>query len=382
MMLDARKQSPYLPEQVLQRARADRQAAEQRRRTAGSVADREGPSSELATGMLVQHASLGIGKVVAIEPTAVHVFFPESEKRYAAKLHWPTAKALVRTEGLDRNPWLEGLSSFSLDLQTRRYALAANWVTHDEAIADFLVTYPKGFSDPAYLGTGSGKRERASRWRAARVEWTRALGDGQGERLLESGHVRELVRRALRIERHVVLVPGTFQAGALTNAFRDDTGAAGFFEALLGVLSVPSPARARFEKLFAATETLGVEPGLAWPIATLFPFVAEPSRQMFLWPKSACGAAERLGCDLRFEAALNWATYSALRSFAAQMLEKLKPSGATDFVDVEAFLQATATARPGSPRDGRARGSRRAVSRRAPRAEPERRATAKGKRSA
>jgi hypothetical protein len=336
---------------------------------------------DLATGMLVRHASFGLGKVVAIEPTAVHVFFPESEKRWAAKLHLPTARAFLRTEGLERNPWLEGLSSFSLDPAARRYALAANWITHDEAIADFLATYPKGFSDPAYLGTGTGKRERASRWRAARVEWTRALGDGKGERLLESSHVRELVRRALRIERHVALVPGTFQAGSLANAFRDADAAAGFFEALFSVLSVPSPARARFEKLFAATGALGVEPALAWPIATLFPFVVEPSRQMFLWPKFACAAAERLGCNLRFEATPNWATYSALRVFAAQMLEELKPSGATDFVDVEAFLQATATARPGSARGGRADGIRRPAPRGAPRAAPERRAAVKGKRS-
>jgi hypothetical protein len=301
--------------------------------------------SALATGMLVQHSSLGIGKVIAVEPTAVHVFFPDSEKRYAAKLHLPTANALLRSEGIERNAWLEGLSSFSLDPVTRRYALAANWVTHDQAIADFRATYPLGFLDPAYVGTGSGKRERASRWRAARVEWTQALGEGQGERLLESGDVRELVRRAIRIERHVVLVPGTFEAGALAEAFRDEDAAGAFFEALLAVLSVPSPARARFEKLFAATAALDLEPALAWPVATLFPFIAEPGRQVFLWPKIACAATERLGCDLRFDPVPKWPTYSALRGFAAKLLEELQPSGARDYVDVEAFLYATATTR-------------------------------------
>ena len=33
--------------------------------------------SELSVGMLVQHVSLGVGKVVALEPNAVHVFFPD-----------------------------------------------------------------------------------------------------------------------------------------------------------------------------------------------------------------------------------------------------------------------------------------------------------------
>lgn len=313
--------------------------------------------SELAAGMLVQHASLGVGKVVALEPTAVHVFFPDSEKRYAAKLHLATARPLLRSDGVEPDAWLEGLSSFALDPVTRRYALAANWVTHEQAIADFHAAYPKGFLDPAYVGTGAGKRERASRWRAAGAEWAQALGGGEGERLFAAGDLRELVRRALRVERHVVLVPGGLEPGVLPRAFRDGEATAAFFDALLALLSVPSPSRARFDKLFAAAAALPVDPALAWPLATLFPFLAAPGRQVFLWPKSACGAAHRLGCDLRWDAAPNWATYSALRAFAAKLLEELQPSGARDFVDVEAFLHATATARP-APDAGRKRAAR------------------------
>jgi hypothetical protein len=301
--------------------------------------------SELSTGMLVQHATLGVGKVVAIEPTAVHVFFPETEKRFAAKLHLPTARALLRSDGVERNAWLEGLSSFALDPATRRYALAENWLTHEQAIEDFLSTYPKGFRDPAYLGGATGMRERASRWRAAGAAWTEAFGEGEGERLLASGDVAELIRRAVRVERHVVLVAGTFEEGTLAEAFGDEDAAATFFEALLALLSVPSPARARFDRLFAATAALGLPPALAWPVATLFPFVAEPGRQVFLWPKLACATAERLGCNLRYEATPNWKTYSALRAFATKLLGELEPSGARDFVDVEAFIHATATAR-------------------------------------
>ena len=311
--------------------------------------------SDLATGMLVQHVSLGIGKVVALEPTAVHVFFPDSEKRFAAKLHLPTAKALLRTDGVEANAWLEGLSSFSLDPVTRRYALAANFVSHDDAVAEFLATYPGGFADPAYVGTGSGKRERASRWRAASAEWIEATGNGEGERLLAAENVRELVKRAIKIERHVALIPGALEAGALAAAFADELATAAFFEALVGVQSVPSPARARFDKLFMATSGLGVEPALAWQIATLFPFLTEPSRQVFLSPRAACGATERLGCDLRFEDAPCWVTYSALRGFSTKLLERLRPHGARDFVDVEAFLFATAGPRAAGPRAKRAK---------------------------
>jgi len=278
-------------------------------------------------------------------------------------------RAMLRSDGFDRDAWLEGLSSFSLDPLTRRYALAANWLTHAQAIADFEATYPRGFLDPAYLGSGGGKRERASRWRAAGADWTELLGGGKAEQFFDDGDVRELVRRTTRIERHVVLVAGALEPGSLARAFRDEETTRAYFDALLGVLSVPSPARARFDRLFAATAALGLPPAIAWPVATLFPFIAQPARQVFLAPRSACGGAERLGCDLRYDAAPNWATYSALRAFSTKLLEELKPSGARDFVDVEAFLHATATAKDRAAAAGRRKASAKAP---APRAAPRR----------
>lgn len=310
--------------------------------------------SDLATGMLVQHATLGVGKVVAVERSAVHVFFPSADRREASKFHLPAATALLKSAGVERDEWLEGLTSFSLDPISRRYALAANWVTHEQAIAEFRDAYPRGFLDPAYVGTGTGKLERASRWRAATAEWVRALGEGQAERLLEKGAVDELVRRLRRVEQHVVLAPGTLAAGGLAQALRPEAAAHPFCEALLDVLSVPSPSRARLEKLFAATRALELEPGQAWPVATLFPFVVDPAKHVFLSPKSTCAAAERLGCDLRFGPEPNWATYSALRGFASKLLAALEPCGARDFVDVEGFLYATANHRAPAARRKRA----------------------------
>jgi hypothetical protein len=170
------------------------------------------------------------------------------------------------------------------------------------------------------------------------------MGEGEGARLVAEGDVGELVKRAVRLEKHLVLVPGTFEAGTLKRALQDPEAAGPFFAALFEVLAGP-PARARTEKLLAAAGALGVEPALAWPIATVFPFVADPARHVFLWPRTACAAAERLGCDLRYEATPGWTTYAALRAFSAQLLPKLAPLGARDFVDVEAFLHATASSR-------------------------------------
>jgi hypothetical protein len=306
--------------------------------------------SDLANGILVHHTSLGFGKVVAVEATAVHVFFPESEKRFAVKLRWPMARPFLKTEGLERDSWLEGLSSFSLDPGTGRYALAQNWLSHDQAVAEFLARCPAGFADGDSAASAGARSGRASRWRAAHAGWLELLGGGRGEALLADGNVAELVRRAVKVERLVAPIAGALDEGALREAFADPHATSLFFEALFGLLSVPSPARARFEKLFAATPAVGVAPGAAWGVATLFPFLADPGRHMLLRPKPMRGAAERLGCDLRYEPAPNWATYSALRAFAGKLLQRLRPMGARDLIDVEAFLHAIATKRPPTAR--------------------------------
>ncbi|HEX9051406.1 MAG TPA: hypothetical protein VF841_12820 [Anaeromyxobacter sp.] len=317
--------------------------------------------SDIAKGMLVQHNSLGVGKVVAVEPNAIHVFFPGAEKRFAAKLRWPAAKLLLRTDDVEADSWLAGLTSFTMDAAEGRYALAANWLTHEQAIAQFVEEFPQGFSDPAYLAEGAGaRRVRAPKWRAASAEWAEAMGSGEGPKLAAAGDVKELVKRALRIERHVAQIPGTFEAGTLKQAFEDPEAALPFFQALFDVLSA-APAKVRSERLFATVGALDAESALAWPIATVFPFVADPAKHVFLSPRTACSAAERLGCDLRYEAAPNYATYAALRAFSTQLLARLEATGARDFVDVEAFLHATAASRGAAGAAKAARAGKRAA---------------------
>jgi hypothetical protein len=305
---------------------------------------------DLENKMLVQHVSLGLGKVVALEPNAVHVFFPDSDKRFAAKLRLPGAKALLRIDGVERNTWLEGLSAFSLDEKTGRYALAATWLSHDDAIAQFLQSQPQGFAAGAVEGASrKGAEGRAAPWRAAHEAWCSSLGDGEGERLVADDDVRELVKRALKVEHLVASLNPSAEAGTLKEALHDVDASRGFFRALFEVLGVPVPGRARFEKLFSATLHLPGTLASKWPIATLFPFVAQPERHVFLRPKPMREAAERLGCDLRFNETPNWPTYAALRGLSAQLLEELKASGARDFIDVETFLHATGAKRaPGA----------------------------------
>lgn len=298
--------------------------------------------NEIATGSLVKHVSLGVGKVIAVEPTAVHVFFPQSDKRRAAKLRWPTARPLLTREGVEPDAWLTGLTSFALDPETRRYTLAANFLGHDGAIAEFLEKYPRGFEDPVYPGAGMRKRGRAAAWRTAGAAWAEALGGGQGERLLADGELRQLIRRALRVGSEVTRVPGTMEQDALEEALQPGDVVTTFFDALFALLAARPPARPRFDKLLSAAAALGVTPDLAWPMLTLFPSIADPARYVFLAPRIACGAAARLGCDLRYDAAPSWTTYAAWRGLAEGLLEELAGHGARNLADVEAFLHGVA----------------------------------------
>lgn len=293
--------------------------------------------SDLERGSLVQHSTLGLGKVVALESDAVHVFFPGRGERFAAKLRLPGARAFLRVGLEDRNAWLEGLTSFTLDANTGRWALPARWLTLDQAVSQFLAAQPKGFSASS---TGRG-----AAWRAAHQAWEAAVGNGEAERLLDAGDVREIVKRVLKVAKLVSPLHGDEERDAIEDALGDDDATRRFLRALFELLSVPSPGRARFDKMFAAATGLPGAPGARWLVVTLFPFLGRPDRHPILRPGSTREAAERLGFDLRFDDAPNWSTYAALRALSTRLLEALSGAGARDFIDVEVFTHAASTMR-------------------------------------
>jgi hypothetical protein len=156
----------------------------------------------------------------------------------------------------------------------------------------------------------------------------------------------------LKVDRMLAVVHPAVDADAVRLALDGEGAARVFLAALLELLSVPSPARARFEKLFAAAQDLPVEAAQQWLVATLFAFVASPGRHVLVRPKITFEAAERLGADVGPTDAPSWPAYEAVRTLCAQLLEELRRDGATDFADVEWFLHVTATAKR-RPRNGR-----------------------------
>jgi hypothetical protein len=75
---------------------------------------------KIENGMLVQHASLGAGKVVALDANAVHVFFATSETKFATKLRLPLALSFLSPSATS-DERLSELPAFVLDPKTGRY---------------------------------------------------------------------------------------------------------------------------------------------------------------------------------------------------------------------------------------------------------------------
>jgi hypothetical protein len=73
-------------------------------------------------GMVVRHTTLGIGRVVAVERAAVHVFFAGAEKKEAAKLSLVVASPFLEPAPSENDDRLENLPPFVLDPETGRYA--------------------------------------------------------------------------------------------------------------------------------------------------------------------------------------------------------------------------------------------------------------------
>jgi hypothetical protein len=77
---------------------------------------------DFAKGMVVRHATLGLGRVVALEPTAVHVFFVEGERREASKLRLPAAKVFLSPAPKVQDERLDALPAFTFDAGSGRWA--------------------------------------------------------------------------------------------------------------------------------------------------------------------------------------------------------------------------------------------------------------------
>jgi hypothetical protein len=197
----------------------------------------------------------------------------------------------------------------------------------------FLKYFPGGFDDETYLDW-----ERTYKW-TAHQRWMAELGRADFRAQLDAGAYRDIASRAVAIEARTNLL-FSFEKMALRDAVRDEAGARTFATALFAFLHGTGSERARFEQWRDAVATLPRRQTrvLTWPLLTIFGFIAQPRRHMFLKPTVTRLAADRYGYPFAYRSTPNWDTYQSLLALAGAVKEDLGDLHPKDLIDVQSFL--------------------------------------------
>lgn len=199
----------------------------------------------------------------------------------------------------------------------------------------FLRFFPKGFHDPSYL-----EWERDYKW-AVHEEWQRVLSRPPFEALLADGQFAEIASRALRTEqraRHPMIF--SFEKMALRDAVKSPSGARAFATGLFAWLHGPGSDAERFDEWVDVVEGLPRRQTrvLTWPIVTVFGFIANPARHIFLKPTVTRAAARRYGFDLPYASHPSWAVYKQVLQFAATIRRDVADFRPRDMIDIQSFM--------------------------------------------
>jgi hypothetical protein len=197
----------------------------------------------------------------------------------------------------------------------------------------FLSYFPGGFRDPSYLDLERGYKE------AAHEKWMESLHPAACRALLKKGRYAEIAEQAVRIESRTNLL-FSFEKMAVRDAIKSTAGARLFAEGLYDFLHGPGGDAKRFERWI---ETLGKLPRrqtrvLTWPVATVWGFIAQPERHLFLKPTVTRVAAGRYGFPFEYRSRPDWETYSNALDFAGTVRKDNKDLKPRDMIDSQGFI--------------------------------------------
>lgn len=197
----------------------------------------------------------------------------------------------------------------------------------------FLKFFPRSFQDQRYIDW-----ERTYKWNA-HLLFQEHLSKEKFESLLRSRDFDEIASRALQVEGKTNFI-FSFQKMALRDGVKAPGGARLFAEGLYGVLYEKGPLKDRFIQWLVALNDLPRKKSkvLTWPVATFFPFIAQPAKHIILKPTAMKAAAAELKFDLDYASQPGFSTYERLLQFAEETkvaIADLKPK---DYHDVQSFL--------------------------------------------
>jgi len=198
----------------------------------------------------------------------------------------------------------------------------------------FLRFFPQGFGDETYRDWERDYKVQAHQ------RWNELLSADTYAALLKDGKYQEAARRAVSIESRTNLL-FSFEKMALRDAVRSPGGARAFAEGLYAFLhDDDGDGRGAFEAWCGVLAQLPRRQTrvLTWPLATVFGFLAQPTRHIFLKPNVTRIAAREYAYDFRYASRPGWDTYASLLGFAGRIRRDQRDLRPRDMIDVQSFI--------------------------------------------
>jgi hypothetical protein len=197
----------------------------------------------------------------------------------------------------------------------------------------FLRIFPGGFHDSEYI-----ELERDYKWQA-HERWLAILNQERFEALLRHGRHAEIAAAAIAVESRTNLL-FSFEKMALRDAVRSEEGAQRFSEGLYDFLHGSGEIEDRFTGWCASVTGLPRRQTrvLTWPLVTVFGFIAQPLKHIFLKPRVTRVTAARYGYDFNYSSKPSWAPYASLLDFAANVRRLTRDLRPRDHIDLQSFI--------------------------------------------
>lgn len=197
----------------------------------------------------------------------------------------------------------------------------------------FLYYFPKGFADQKYIDW-----ERDYKWQA-HLAWEKELNRKEYEQLLLKRKFNDIAQTAARIETKTNLL-FSFEKMALRDAIRSPAGAQRFAKGLHDYVYGTDNLKNRFERFVESVALLPRRQTrvLTWPLVTVFGFLANPQKFVFLKPRVTKIAAERYEFPFDYRSTPNWTSYQSYLDFAEQVRKDTQDLRPVDFIDLQSFI--------------------------------------------
>ena len=288
-------------------------------------------------GILVDHPVWQRGKVIEIISPYAIIHFPSlagSPQGPQRKLREDAPQ--LSKSSVQSDPELDGIETGPgkpKKISKRKVKDLQNDL--DAAVQWFQETYPAKFEDEKFVDNDYRNKRSAAEVFAAN------FGEGRGAAMAAEGKHAEIAGAFDSIFRATnILSP--FEMKAVHKAFvKADEASTKVLAATLAFME--NPGQHTFKMMGEAVSQLPADGGKVhtWPIVTLLPFLADPQRFIPLKPTNSDLIAGRMNAQLKYDTTPNWETYDLFLRMSNSLLDRLKPLGAKDMIDVQQFMWVT-----------------------------------------